>query len=238
MSRFHCGTSGFQYDHWKGTFYAEGLPRSDWFPRYAEDFGTVEINNTFYGLPAPETFDSWREQAPDSFIYALKFSRYGTHLKYLKDPDQTIGTFLEPVERLEDHLGPILVQLPPRWTPDPGRLRTFLEEAPARHRWAVEFRNAAWLRDDILRILEEHGAALCIHDLLEDHPRPLTTDWTYLRYHGPEKYSGSYPTKVLQGEAGWITARLEEGVEVFAFFNNDEKGAAPENARELTSLVS
>lgn len=237
MAGFFLGTSGFQYDHWKGDFYPDDIPRSQWFSHYSTVFKAVEINNTFYGLPSRGTFDDWREQAPDDFIYSLKFSRYGTHMKYLKDPEETQENFLERARLLEDHLGPILLQLPPGWSPDPGRLDRFLDHAPEDLRWAVEFRNQGWLRDDIYRILERHGAALCIHDLLEDHPRHLTADWTYLRFHGPEKYAGSYPSEVLQGEAGWITAQLKAGTDVYTFFNNDENGMAPRNARELGSMV-
>ncbi len=237
QGRFRCGTSGFQYDHWRGPFYPEGLPRSAWFGHYAEHFDTVEINSTFYGLPSPETFTRWREEAPEGFLYTLKFSRYGTHMKYLKDPDETVSTFLEAARRLQETLGPILVQLPPRWGPNPDRLKAFLESVPPDIRWAVEFRNAHWLRDDVFQILRDRGAALCIHDLLDDHPRLVTADWTYLRFHGTRKYAGSYARKVLEGEAGWITARLLEGLDVFAYFNNDEEGNAPRDALELRRLV-
>lgn len=237
MANFFCGTSGYQYDHWRGSFYPDDLPRGRWFGYYAGIFGCVEINNTFYGLPSVGTFRNWREEAPSDFLYALKFSRYGTHMKYLKDPAETIGAFLEGARELGPHLGPILVQLPPRWKPDPERLDAFLGEAPETFRWVLEFRNPLWLREDIFQILADHGAALCIHDLLEDHPRELTTSWTYLRFHGPEEYAGSYPSQVLQGEAGWITARLGEGRDVYVFFNNDQGGAAPRNARELANLV-
>ncbi len=234
---FRCGTSGYQYDHWQGRFYPKEVARSGWFDHYASVFDSVEINNTFYGLPSADAWDHWRTQAPDSFTYALKFSRYGSHLKHLKDPEGTQATFLEGARALREHLGPILVQLPPRWHPDPGRLRAFLAAAPKDVRWAVEVRNREWLRDDVIGILEDHGAALCIHDLLVDHPRPITTDWAYLRYHGPEGYRGSYPPEKLQGEAGWITARLQEGLDVYAFFNNDQDAHAPENARRLKRLV-
>jgi uncharacterized protein YecE (DUF72 family) len=236
--RFRCGTSGFQYDHWRGPFYPERLPRSSWFEHYSDRFDTVEINNTFYGLPSAETFVRWRDGAPPGFLFALKFSRYGTHMKYLKDPEDIVSTFVGPVRELRQALGPVLVQLPPRWGPDPERLRTFLEAVPPDIRWAVEFRDSEWLRDNVFRILRDHGAALCIHDLLEDHPRMITTDWTYLRFHGTERYSGSYPTNVLEGEAGWVAARLLEGLDVFAYFNNDQGGEAPRNALELSQLVA
>lgn len=111
--QFRVGTSGYHYDHWRGVFYPEGLPKKNWFAYYAKHFDTVEINNTFYGLPSDETFDIWRTQAPPGFCYVLKFSRYGSHVKRLKEPKATIKTFLQHARRLRDYLGPILVQLPP-----------------------------------------------------------------------------------------------------------------------------
>src|SRR5690606_27939905 len=107
---------------------------------------------------------------PSGFLYALKFSRYGTHMKHLKDPEDTIGLFMERARRLGEHLGPILVQIPPHWKVDADRLRTFLAAAPNEVRWAIEVRNPAWLNDDVTAVLRDAGAALCVHDLLEDHP--------------------------------------------------------------------
>ncbi|MEA3366208.1 MAG: DUF72 domain-containing protein, partial [Candidatus Hydrogenedentes bacterium] len=191
------GTSGYQYDHWKGVFYPDELSKNEWFEHYASHFDTVEINNTFYNLPETSTFKNWHDRAPNSFRYALKFSRYGTHMKKLKDPDASLGMFLERAEHLKTFLGPILVQLPPHWKSNPDRLDAFLAAAPKRHRWAVEFRDPSWLCESVYTVLREHGAALCVHDMLPDHPEKLTTDWTYLRFHGPQhtlKYQGDYPS--------------------------------------------
>ncbi len=230
------GTSGYQYDHWKDRFYPEDLPKKDWFGFFAERFDSVEINNTFYSLPKADTFEQWREAAPEGFQYSLKFSRYGSHIKKLKDPDQTIATFLEVAEKLDATLGPILVQLPPRWRPDPERLHRFLQQAPGKHRWAIEVRDPAWLNDDIYAVLREHAAALCIHDMIDDHPRTLTADWTYLRFHG-EQYSGSYSPQYLSAQADWIADLLKEGRDVYAYFNNDQDAHAPSNARDLQRYV-
>ncbi|MFP4053939.1 MAG: DUF72 domain-containing protein, partial [Phycisphaerae bacterium] len=152
---YRIGTSGYQYDHWRGVLYEEGLPKKKWFEVFAETFDTVEINNTFYHLPEETTFDNWREAAPEGFCFVLKFSRYGSHMKKLKDPEGTIGLFLERAERLGDHLGPILVQLPPNWEPNVERLWAFLEEAPGDHRWAMEFRDARWLSDEVIHVLRQ-----------------------------------------------------------------------------------
>jgi len=230
------GTSGYQYDHWRGVLYDKDLAKKDWFSRYAEVFDTVEINNTFYSLPRAGTFDAWRDRAPEGFLYVLKFSRYGSHLKRLKEPGDTIGRFLERASRLESLLGPILVQLPPNWRADPDRLEAFLDAAPRENRWAVEFRDRDWLRKEIFDILRSHGAALCIHDMIDDHPEEITADWVYLRFHG-ENYGGSYSRQFLSARAEQINGWLEKRLDVYAFFNNDAQGYAVENARDLRRYV-
>ncbi|MGC9318965.1 MAG: DUF72 domain-containing protein, partial [Armatimonadota bacterium] len=223
-SVFMAGTSGYQYDHWVGPFYPEDLPRSEWFAYYARHFDVVEINNTYYGLPEVETFDTWRERASDGFTYVLKYSRYGSHLKKLKDPADHIDTFLERATHLGDLLGPILVQLPPNWHADQGRLQAFLDYAPPEHRWAVEFRDPDWLREEIFDVLRTHNAALVIHDMIRDHPRVLTADWVYLRYHGGER--GEYTYQKMSAEASRVEDYLDRGLDVYAFFNNDAHGWA------------
>jgi uncharacterized protein YecE (DUF72 family) len=226
------GTSGYQYDHWRGVFYPEGLPKDQWFAHYAEHFDTVEINNTFYHLPRAKTFDDWRRKAPGSFCYALKFSRYATHLKKLKDPEASVGLFMERAKRLGATLGPILVQLPPHWRADVDRLAAFLEAVPGDQRWAVEFRDPSWLCEAIYAVLRHHHAALCIHDLIPAHPRRLTADWVYLRFHGAGN-GGDYSRQALAGAAQRIKRHLAEGRDVFAYFNNDAYGYAVSNAADL-----
>jgi uncharacterized protein YecE (DUF72 family) len=234
--QFRVGTSGYQYDHWKGVFYPEGLPKRAWFAHYAKQFDTVEINNTFYGLPSAETFDAWRKQAPAGFCYTLKFSRYGSHLKRLKDPASTIRTFLKAARRLRTFLGPILVQLPPSWNVDADRLQDFLKAAPRSLRWALEFRDPSWLCEEVFSILQNHNAALCIHDMIDNHPQRITADWIYLRFHG-NRYSGSYTREKLKTQARWINQQLSDGRDVFAYFNNDAEGYAVRNAAELKEYV-
>jgi uncharacterized protein YecE (DUF72 family) len=226
------GTSGYQYDHWSGVFYPSDLPKNEWFPFFARHFDTVEINNTFYHLPQASTFDSWRDRAPPGFCYVLKFSRYGTHLKHLKDPADSIGRFLDRAERLGPFLGPILVQLRPNWRVNVDRLADFLDAAPGRRRWALEFRDPSWLCPAVYNLLREHNAALCVHDLIRDHPRVVTADWVYLRFHGAGD-GGDYSHQALAGAARRIRRHLDEGREVFAYFNNDAKGYALANAADL-----
>jgi uncharacterized protein YecE (DUF72 family) len=226
------GTSGYHYDHWSGPFYPEDLPKTEWFPYYAKHFDTVEINNTFYRLPSASVFDGWKNQAPSGFCYAVKFSRYGSHITRLKKPRATIGKFLTRAKRLGNVLGLILVQLPPKWKANPARLATFLQAAPKDFRCSVEFRDPSWLCEEVYDILKVHGAALCIHDMIENHPRLLTAGWTYLRFHG-DRYAGSYSAQKLSAEARWIKQQLGDGKDVFAYFNNDAQGYAVQNAADL-----
>ena len=226
------GTSGYHYDHWKGVFYPEELSKAEWFSYYARNFDTVEINNTFYRLPESETFEAWRRQAPTGFCYALKFSRYGSHILRLKKPRDTIRRFLKRADRLGELLGPILVQLPPNWKANPERLHAFLKAAPKDHRWAIEFRDPRWLCEEVFTILARHNAALCIHDMIDGHPRRITADWVYLRFHG-DHYSGSYSSEKLRAEARWIRQQLGDGKDAFVYFNNDAQGYAVQNAADF-----
>jgi len=233
---FRAGTSGWQYDHWRGVFYPQDLSKREWFDFYSHRFNTVEVNNTFYHLPRASTFDSWREAAPEGFLYVLKYSRYGTHLKRLSDPEGHVNKFLDRAERLGGFLGPILVQLPPHWNANPERLAAFLNAAPADRRWALEFRDPSWLCDEVYDVLRAHNAALCIHDLIEDHPDEVTADWIYLRFHGSGD-GGDYPHQALSAWAQRINRWRGDGLDVFAYFNNDAHGYAVANVSDLLRYV-
>jgi uncharacterized protein YecE (DUF72 family) len=230
------GTSGYQYDHWKGLFYSPDLPRSAWFSFYARHFDTVEINNTFYRLPAPHVFDAWRTAAPDGFLYAIKFSRYGTHRKRLKDPQQPLGLFVPRARRLQASLGPILVQLPPHWRVNLERLENFLVALPGSLRWTIEFRDPSWLCKPVFDLLARHNVALCLHDMIPEHPVRITADFTYLRFHG-RRYSGCYPARTLAAHARRIREYTANGLDVYAYFNNDVGGHAVRNALDLRRYV-
>jgi uncharacterized protein YecE (DUF72 family) len=150
----------------------------------------------------------------------------------LKKPRDTIKKYLQRADRLGECLGPILVQLPPNWRADPDRLAAFLKAAPKDHRWAVEFRDPRWLCEEVFEILKEHDTALCIHDMITDHPRLVTAGWVYLRFHG-DRYTGCYSHQFLSARAAEIRAYLADGLDVFAYFNNDAEGYAPRNAHDL-----
>jgi uncharacterized protein YecE (DUF72 family) len=221
--------------------YPAGAPARTWFALYATAFDTVELNSTFYRLPAPSTVDGWAAQAPAGFCFAVKVGRFGTHRMKLRDPAGWLSRHLERARRLGPHLGPNLVQLPPRWRRDTGRLDELLAVAPRDVRWAVELRDPSWLHDDVFEVLHRHGAALCLHDLLPDHPCIRTTDWTYVRFHGPDAvnrpYHGRYPPRRLATVAGRLRAWLEEGTDVFGYFNNDWDGNAVADARRLRAQL-
>jgi uncharacterized protein YecE (DUF72 family) len=235
-SRCRIGTSGFHYGHWRGIFYPDNLPSKNWFAHYVREFDTVELNNTFYRLPPPESFDNWRLQAPPDFDFAVKFSRYGSHLMRLKNAEDSIRRFSERAQHLREHLGPILVQLPPKWNVNPARLNEFLDAAPQDQRWAVEFRDARWLNAEIFAILRNHRAALCIHDKIVDHPREITADWIYMRFHGGRD-DGNYSEAELAAYSREIKGYLKTGFAVYAYFNNDWHGYALENAATLKALL-
>lgn len=236
------GCSGYLYDGWRGRFYPDGLPKRRWFDHYADRFDTVELNATFYRLPDVDTVERWRDRAPRGFVYASKLGQYGSHRKKLKDPDQWLANALDRVDRLGRHRGPTLVQMPPNWRRDVDRLDAFLAEATGHgRRWAVEFRDRSWLHDDTFAALARHGAALCIHDLLDDHPFEVTTDWIYVRYHGPHAtrtpYVGRYDGRRLRADAERYARLLDEGCDVYAYFNNDIDADAPVDARRLRGKI-
>jgi uncharacterized protein YecE (DUF72 family) len=226
------------YKDWRGPVYPADLPQRRWFEHYATRFDTVEINNTFYRLPPPTTVEAWAAQAPAGFTYAVKLGQFGSHRMKLRDAVTWLPNHLDRVRRLGPSLGPNLVQLPPRWKRNAERLDEFLTVAPRDLRWAVEVRDPSWLHDEVYDVLRHHGAALCLHDLVEDHPWIRTTDWTYVRFHGPnaltQKYVGRYGDATLAPVARRLAAWLDEGCDVYAYFNNDWHGAAVEDATYLT----
>lgn len=231
------GTSGWHYMHWKGPFYPKDMRPGQFLACYSSRFATVEINNTFYRLPAAGTFETWREVAPPGFVYAVKASRFITHLKKLSDPPNAIRDFFARVEGLGSTLGPILFQLPPHWGFNGPRLEAFLAALPPGRRCAFEFRDPSWFTREAYDALARAGAALCIYDM-NGHVSPieLTGNWTYIRFHGM-LYSGSYSAKDLAPWAALIRRYTGEGRDVYAYFNNDSLGRAPNDAVRLREMV-
>lgn len=239
--RVYVGTSGWVYRHWRGPFYPAELPTAAWFGHYTRTFNAVEVNNSFYRLPSPEVFAAWARQAPPGFVYAVKASRFLTHRKKLKAPEDSLEMFLGRARRLGPHLGPVLYQLPPRWHCNADRLRHFLDLLPPDLSHVFEFRDPSWYNDEVRTILTEKGAGFCIHDLRgAGCPDWVTGPLVYLRFHGPTRqaYAGSYPHAHLEHWAGRIDGYRRAGLDVYAYFNNDDRGHAAANARTLQELLT
>jgi uncharacterized protein YecE (DUF72 family) len=237
--RIHIGTSGWSYKHWIGNFYPTDVKAKDHFAYFRQFFNTVELNNPFYHLPPKQTFVNWKNVVPDDFVYAVKASRYITHMKKLKEPAESLANFLENVVGLEEKLGVILFQLPPGWQLNLERLREFLEKLPPGHRYTFEFRNHTWYVPEVYSLLKHYNCAFCIYEL-EGHVSPLevTANFVYVRLHGPGgKYQGSYWEEALQWWAGRCKEWSTEGKDVFVYFDNDQEGYAAFNAIRLKELT-
>ena len=233
------GTSGWQYRHWRGTFYPAGLNQSAWLEYYADRFCTVESNYAFYRLPEAEAFAGWARRTPDDFVMAVKASRYLTHIKRLLDPEEPVKSLLERSARLGPKLGPILVQLPPKFAKDVERLRRTLAAFPRSVQVAVEFRHDSWYTDEVRDLLMEHGAAMCLADRKKVlTPLWRTADWSYVRFHDGNAWPP--PCYAADEMAGWA-ARLADlwppGSRVYAFFNNDPRACALRDAIVFAEAV-
>jgi uncharacterized protein YecE (DUF72 family) len=235
----HIGTSGWHYKHWIGAFYPPDMGPAQMLRWYAEKFDTVEINNSFYRLPAATALESWcRETLPD-FCFAVKASRYITHNRKLNDPESAKEKFISLVEKLGRRLGPILFQLPPSWKVNVDRLDQFLTALPRTHRYAFEFRNPTWNVAPVYEALRRHNAAYCIYELAGfQSPIEISADFTYVRLHGPgNKYQGDYSRQILRNWAKRIEAWRRKLKYVFVYFDNDQVGFAPKNALELKKMI-
>jgi uncharacterized protein YecE (DUF72 family) len=232
------GCSGWQYRHWRGSFYPTDLPATRWLEFYARRFDTVEINNTFYRLPSPPTFASWKRRVPPGFLYAVKASRFLTHMKKLKEPKEPLARFFSSARQLGPALGPVLYQLPPRWPLDLERLTTFLRALPKTRQHTIEFRESTWYDNRVFELLERHQTALCLHDMPGSASgRRSVGPFVYVRFHGVSKYSGSYGDESLGEWAGWLADRVRDGKSVYAYFNNDTGGHAPRDAKRLRAAL-
>lgn len=232
------GCSGWQYKHWRADFYPADLPQSRWFGHYALTFDTVEINNSFYRLPEDSTFARWRDQAPRGFLYAVKASRFLTHMKKLKDPEDPLSRFFENAKHLRPHLGPVLYQLPPRWPLNLERFEHFLRALPRGYRHVVEFRDPTWYDDRVYALMHRHRVALCLHDMQGSaSPTMVVGPLVYVRFHGWTKYAGRYEDQRLDQWADWLAERIADGLDVFAYFNNDGGGHAPRDAVRLRDRI-
>ena len=246
MARLLIGTSGWTYSSWKGPFYPEDLPNQRFLEFYSAAFPTTEVNYSFYHLPKPETYAKWAAQVPDGFVFAVKASRFITHVKRLSDVEEAWATFVEKALALGSHFGPILLQFPPSLRCDRKRLASFLRSAqnPASKsrplRLAFEFRHPSWFTMEVYGLLRQHHAALCIADSPR-YPRRnvVTADFVYLRFHGcTELFASKYTDTQLAKEAEAIGRYYHDGLDVYVYFNNDAKGHAVTNARTLRRMIA
>ena len=245
MAQVLIGTSGWTYPNWKGIFYPEDLPSARFLEFYAKKFPTTEVNYSYYHLPRPATYEKWAAQVPEGFIFAVKASRLITHTKRLTGVEEPWRVFLQNAHSLGPRLGPILFQFPASFRCDHARLAEFLKMARAvapdadRLPLVFEFRHESWFSDEIYQLLSRHNAALCIADSTQYPRREVTTaDFVYFRFHGRTKlFTSNYTRAELADEAKKMRRLLQEGQDVYVYFNNDAEGYAVTNARTLTALM-
>lgn len=236
----YVGTSGFYYRDWKGSFYPDRLAPREFLPFYSSRFRCLEVNNTFYRLPLETTLTRWRDITPEGFVFAVKASRFITHIKRLDEPEATVPAFLDRIRCLGQKLGPVLFQLPARFPFNGEKLDAFCKVLDKGAKYTFEFRDPDWFRRETCDILNRHGAAFCIYDFAGTlSPDWVTADVAYIRFHGPLKtpYRGSYPSEFLGRWADKIGRWLKEGRAVYVFFDNTMEGNAPEDALRLLQML-
>jgi len=231
------GTSGWTYPHWAGVFYDESKPKSRWLEQYAGHFDTVEANSTFYRLPGTTTVDRWAERTPEGFLWAVKASRYITHMKKLRDASEPLARFFDIVSHFRKKLGPILFMIPPVLRYREDIFVDFLKKLPPGHRYAIEPRNASWVEKDPLERMKDFGIAFCISDTAGRFPyvEEVTADFVYVRLHGSRAlYASEYTEKELQE---WARKIRRWRRDAYVYFDNDAQGFAPKNALRLKEIL-
>lgn len=240
MNPVRIGTSGWSYSHWRGGFYEWGLAREQWLRYYASRFSSVEINASFYRLPAAETLRDWKTEVPRGFVFALKASRHLTHMKKLRPAPEALERLLACADVLGAGLGPILFQLPPRWHANPARLEEFLAALPSQYRYAVELRDESWWCEQVYRILDRYRVATVWFDLAKRRsPLIDTAPFRYVRWHGPgdAPYTGRYGGKRLRPLARNVRAWRKGGQDVYVYFDNDQAAYATADALTLRHML-
>ena len=240
IARAHIGTSGWSVQSWEGTFYPKDLPKRCHFEFYATQFSTVEINLTFYRLPTLKMVQNWRDKTPAGFSYAIKASRFITHMKKLLNAREGVREFFHSLEPLRKRIAVVLWQLPPFLSKDVPRLDAFLKLLPKAYDYAVEFRNDSWLSQDVFDVLSRHRAA---HVSVSSRAMPMdltvTSDFLYVRFHGLDDGAAhNYSAEELEPWAAHVRRQMHRGKKAFVYFNNDVNARAPENARLFRDMLS
>ena len=236
---YNIGTSGWHYDHWRHRFYPKELDKRRWLKFYATHFTTVELNNSFYRLPSETAFATWYESSPANFTFAVKVSRFITHIKRLKDTEEAVGRFITRAKILGEKLGPLLYQLPPNMHRNDERLAAFLSILPEGMKHVFEFRHQSWLEGKVFEILRQHNAGFCIFDMPSlSCPLVETAEFAYVRFHGSTGlYSSCYSDEELADWAKKLTDLAVNLKAVYIYFNNDAEAFAVRNAITLRSYL-
>jgi len=236
LIKAYIGTSGYSYDDWVGKFYPKGLPREEWLSFYASKLNTVELNVTFYRTPKQSMFATWARKTPKDFHFVLKGSRFVTHMRRLHEVEESLRFFFESASPLKEKLKVVLWQLPPKFPADLKLLKEFVGLLPSKVRHAFEFRDKSWLNEGVYDILRKQNAALVFSDHPFDITEPATTDFLYMRRHGPDgKYHVAYPNRDLAKDAQLIK---KYGLLSYEFFNNDVEAVGAKNALTLKEMVT
>jgi uncharacterized protein YecE (DUF72 family) len=240
MTKVWIGTSGWTYDGWRGPFYPKEVPKKDWLAWYATQFPATEINGSFYRTPSLAAVRGWRDQTPNDFRFVWKASKFITYWKRLTEKCESSIALMETrLQALAPKVGGVLFQLPPQFPKNRERLESFLQMLPRRYCHAFEFRHRSWYDDDIFELLRSHDISLCLSDH-HDAPAPweVTARHVYVRGHGPGgRYKDHYSTKALRDWARHIARWRRQRRTVFVFFDNDQKSAAPADARRLAEIL-
>ena len=234
-TKYLIGTSGWHYEHWRSVFYPPALAKANWLEFYARHFNTVELNASFYRLPSEEAFTNWYKSSPSDFTFAVKVSRFITHIKRLKNIEEPLQNFLKRAALLDDKLGPLLYQLPPSMHRNDAVLESFLAMLPEDRRHAFEFRHESWLDEAVFDLLRRHNIGLCVFDMPKlTCPLVATADFAYIRFHGRSQlYASNYTDEELADWAKKLTQMANGLKAVYIYFNNDIEGYALNNAETL-----
>jgi uncharacterized protein YecE (DUF72 family) len=240
VPELRIGTSGWHYGGWWGPFYPADVPKKQALSYYSTRFDAAELNAPFYRTPTLKAIDNWRESTPDGFRFSWKASKFLTHWRRLIVDEHSLDLLEERAGRLGEKLGPILFQLPPKMKCDRERLAGFLKALNRKRRYSFEFRHPGWYEPGIFDLLRDHDISLCLSDHADaPAPREVTAGWVYVRNHGPSgRYHGSYSDAALKDWARSMRKWLREGHDVWCFFDNDVKSAAPADAERLRAMVS
>ncbi len=240
IARVRIGTSGWHYASWRGPFFPNELRAKDHLRFYAEHFSTTELNGVFYRTPTEAAVRGWRDGTPEDFLFAWKASKFITHWKRLSEKSSNSIELMESrLKILGRKAGPVLFQLPPRMMADRERIAAFLKMLPKRRRYAFEFRHKSWYEAPIFDVLRDRNIALCLSDH-HDAPAPweVTASHVYIRGHGPGgRYRDHYSDRTLRDWARFIARCRRQGREIFCYFDNDQKSAAPADALRLMGMV-